>query len=113
MRLRTQLEGDMARGAGSKRGLPAEGGAGAKRSRSGASDAQPDADEAGPSGVQPAAAAAAQPPPEGAAEQLEAMAQADQAKGGGPAHSRARDGNAVARPAGPARRTAAHTAARR
>lgn len=111
-RLHLQDASSMARGSGNKRSPAAGGAAGAKRQRSGQSGAQPGADEAGPSGLQ-MVPSTEQPPADGAAEQLEAMAQADQAKGAAPAQPRSRDGNGAARPPGSAGRTAAHNAARR
>ena len=111
-RLQLQDASSMARGSGNKRSPATNGPAGAKRQRSGQSGAQPAADIAGPSGLQ-TVPLTKQPPDDGAAEQLEAMAQADQAKGAAPARPSGRDGNGAARPPGSAGRTAAHNAARR
>lgn len=101
----------MARGSGSKRSSGSDGGDAPKRRNSRTTDAQPD-DDAGPSGLQPNEAEVAAPGGS-PAELLEAMAAANSSKAGAEARPRTSNGRGGGAPAAPARRTAAHIAARR
>lgn len=104
----------MPRGSGSKRSSASEGASGSnKRRNSRNTDTQPNDDQAGPSGVQQTDAAEAAAPRNSSAELLAAINAAEASMASAPVQPRASDGRGAGRPAAPARRTAAHIAARR